>query len=158
MRIEHVTHYIAEDRTRFLTEDACRSYEDLCGQVDAIMATLPPKPDLEDESHTTPRDAAVVREARLAILRLALPHIGKVSWVQDTIDSLEGRRDDVRSGPIHWSWAGRVINQYCPSPIDRAWYRLSCIDRQGREWEQIYLANKANGLLDPPSETSKDTD
>lgn len=65
----------------------------------------------------------------------------------------------------HESHGGRVISEYSSlRGLSSAWYRVSCVDPEYREWGQPYYANMSYAArsfavcLNPPTETTDSED
>lgn len=142
--MQAIQKFKADDGAEFNTETACLEYEALCAEVAEIMSTLPARPDgdgcrFSNGEGYLRHDVAILERARVSILKIGQRFISDPPWLQQTIDNPDG---------CHPSWAGRLIDEACPRPVNRAWYRFSCIDKHGREWGQPYYANnpeKASG-------------
>jgi hypothetical protein len=48
---------------------------------------------------------------------------------------------------IDLSYVGRLISDYNIGPLNSAWYRLQCIDKEGKEFGQPYFAIESNKTL-----------
>lgn len=125
-----VTKYKAEDGTEFGDPKKCADYEASCMRIADIMSQLHPKPDTCDFSNGSgfiQHNPEAVRAVTIALCQEA-QRFTDHKWLQETIDNPE----------VHPSWVGRLIGEYDHSAINSAWYRISCIDKQGREWGQPY--------------------
>ena len=129
-----ITKFKAEDGVEFNSEADCIAHEALCAEIDEIMATLPRRPNDEGcrfsnghgfLQHSTEKFWPA-RDALLRIGNRLFPH----KWFDQ---SLADRTVDS-------SWAGRLISE-TSAPLWRAWSRISCVDKQLREWGQPYYAN-----------------
>ncbi len=78
------------------------------------------------------RDASVVEEAKERLLGLTER---KIKWWFD--EQREKFNTDFKN--VDPSWFLRMLEGSAP-PIERAWSRLMCIDKQYREWGQPYYA------------------
>jgi hypothetical protein len=133
----------ADDGAEFATMAACVAHEALCAEVAEIMATLPARPDNDGCRFSNghgylQHDVKNLERARVSILKVGQRFITDPPWLQQTIDDPVG---------CHPSWAARLIGDACPRPVEAAWYRFQCVDKQHREWGQPYYANN-------PSEAS----
>jgi hypothetical protein len=138
--MQAIQKFKADDGAEFRTEAECISYEALCAEVAEIMATLPaqPKDDgcrFSNGDGYLQHEPANLERARISILKIGQRFIKEPPWLQQTIDTPAG---------CHPSWAGRLIGDACPRPVNDAWYRFQCIDKQNREWGQPYYANNPN--------------
>lgn len=133
--MEQITKFRAVDGSEFDKESDCVSYEALIVEVETIMRKLDPIPEMDGCNFSNGYGFVQQTRAAFLIVKLELLLIAKryteFHWIQQTVD------DDT----VHLSYAGRIIDECCPRPVNRAWYRLMCIDKQFREWGQPYYAN-----------------
>lgn len=132
--MQRITKFKADDGAEFDTEAKCIEYEALAAEVAEVVSILPARPDddgcqFSNGSGYLQHDAAQLKKARDALLRIGMRYMTNPPWFQQT-----------RDGEAHPSWAGRLMDE-CPRPLSRAWYRFQCCDIQGREWGQPYYAN-----------------
>jgi len=133
--MEVITKFKAIDGKEFTKQTECLKYELLIKQVDEIMALLPPTPNDDGCNFSNgggyiKHDKQVLRNAQIKILELCKERIDH-KWIQQSID------DET----VHCSWVDRLLGDYDIRPLDKAWYRFSCVDEQNREWGQPYYAN-----------------
>lgn len=133
--MEVITKFKAIDGQEFTSETECLKYELLIKRVDEVMALLPPMPKGDGCSFANGdgyllHDKKTLREAQVKILEICKEYIDH-KWIQQSID------DET----VHPSYVGRLIGDHGIRPIDKAWYRFSCVDNQSREWGQPYYAN-----------------
>jgi len=133
--METITKFKAIDGTEFTSETECLKYELLIKRVGEIMALLPPTPKDDGCSFANgdgyiKHDKAKLRNAQVQILGLCKDYIDH-KWIQQTIDDES----------VHPSYVGRLIDDYNIRPINKAWFRFMCVDKQNREWGQPYYAN-----------------
>lgn len=133
--METITKFKAIDGKEFTSEQECLKYESLIRKVDGIMALLPPTPDNDGCSFANgdgyiQHDKAKLKNAQVQILELCKDYIDH-KWIQQTIDD-----ESVRP-----SYVGRLIDDYNIRPLNKAWFRFMCVDKQNREWGQPYYAN-----------------
>lgn len=129
-----VTKYKANDGAEFDNANACKKYEQLCAEIDAVMATLPRRPADKDCKFANghgylQHNQETFLAARAALLTIGnrlIPH----KWFQQSLSNTD----------IHPSWCGRLIDEVS-APLSRAWLRISCVDKEFREWGQPYFAN-----------------
>lgn len=131
--MQTITKYVADDGSEHTTADDAIKRDALCVQVDAIMSTLPARPNdtgcnFSNGHGYFQHDADRAATVRYALLTLAKKHIAH-RWIDESIAN-----PDVDS-----SWAGRIISEG-PTPIYQAWVRIQCMDKQWREWGQPYYA------------------
>ncbi len=133
-----ITKFQAVDGKEFTDKQECLKYEELIIEVDIIMSVLPetPKNDACNFSNGggfLQHKKRVLRTSKIEILELCKKYIDH-HWIQQTID-------DCTVDP---SWVARLLSDYNIQPLNNAWYRFSCIDKQSREWGQPYYANNPN--------------
>lgn len=133
-----VNRYIADDGSEFTTEGACRKYEGLCGEVNAVMARLPVRPSEVDYQNGggylqhDPETWQAVKLDLLHIIKRVMPH----EWVDHAI----------AKATTHPSWVGRLIDDGGEKVLRQAWFRIYCTDSEFREWGQpYYAANPGEG-------------
>lgn len=136
--MEVITKFKAIDGTEFKKESDCLKYELLIKRVDDIMALLPPKPNddgckFSNGSGYLQHEKTVLRNAQLQLLEICKEYIDH-KWIQQTIDDEN----------VHCSYVGRLLSDYNIKPLNNAWHRFSCIDKQQREWGQPYFALNPN--------------
>ena len=130
--MKEITQYKAFDGTVFGTAVQCVKYEGLCNDIKAIMDTLPSKPegtDFANGSGFIQHDGPTLLYARKHLLKLAMQYSSNPS-LQQAID------EGIRVGP---SVAGRIIDDCCPRPLKRAWYRIMNTAADFREFGQCYF-------------------
>ena len=128
-----VTRYQANDGAVFVEKADCKAHESLTEDVAKIMSRLFPLPDdkgckFANGGGYIQHDAETFKSVREGLLRLAqreCPH----KWIDQSL------ADDT----IDPSWAGRIIGD-SSVPLDRAWRRIVCTDKQFREWGQPFFA------------------
>lgn len=123
--------YVAIDGKEFEDKDKCSDYESLIDTVNAIMAQLPAKPTSTNFTNGEGyllHDKSIIKSVRNQILELCKHYIDS-EWIQQTIDNVN----------IHPSWVARLLSDYNISPLSNAWYRIQCIDKDGKEWGQIFF-------------------
>lgn len=122
-----VTMYEAVDGTQFRTAAEAERRDALISEIALALAPLGVRrPSAYEFIRHDAKVLRGVKGALLAIARRELPGFPDV-W----------RHPDDEIAPL--GIAGRIINDAGPAPLDRAWYRLCCIDDEGREWEQPYF-------------------
>jgi hypothetical protein len=138
--MKQIIKWIAEDGAEFNSREACDEYERLCADVQEVLSKLPKIPDLPECSFENgggylQHSEETIKPARDDILHLALKNgVGGTS-IEKWITAMLNGED------VHASWPGRAIDECCPAPLRRAWYRFMCMDSQWREWGQPYYAN-----------------
>jgi len=132
--METITKFKAIDGKEFTSEIECLKYELLIKRVDEIMALLPqtPKDDgcnFSNGGGYVKHEKTTLRNAQIQLLEICKEYIDH-KWIQQTID------DET----VHLSYVGRVLGDYGIRPLENAWYRFSCVDKQYHEWGQPYFA------------------
>lgn len=137
--VKEITKYQADDGREFKTKEDCLAHELLCDKVAGIVSNLPDKPENDGCSFANgggylQHEKHALVSAKKALLSLA-NEISPHKWFVQSIE------DDT----AHSSWAGRIIDDSEKlAPINKAWYRIMCVDEQFREWGQPYFANNPN--------------
>ena len=131
--MELIIKFKAKDGVEFSNESDCLAYEDQCGDIDAIIAILPEKPDTCDFSNGggyvqhSMENFMKARNAYLEYVKIYTDH----DYIQQTID---------KGLDVHPSWVAR-ISEFFPGYVAKKWHRFQCVDDQLREWGQPYYAN-----------------
>lgn len=130
-----ITKYKAVDEQEFSTEKECLDYEQLIERVNTIMAGLKPLPnekgfDFGNGYYFVQQSKGAFKLVKLNLLNEIKKHINH-KWVEQTIE------DET----VHLSYVGRLIDDWNIRPLNNAWNRLMCIDKEYREWGQPYFAN-----------------
>lgn len=121
--------YQADDGTLFSSREQCAAYELSSSKIDTIISKLGTKPKLSDDQyiqHTMTNVYNVRRE-----LCLLANSVWEHKWFTQT----------ATDPSTHSSWAGRLISEMDNPKLNSAWFRIMCIDSDGREWQQPYFAN-----------------
>ena len=144
MKAVKVTQYVADDGTVFDDEKRCLQHEALVKRLEPIKKLLEVGFDINhinfaNGSGYLQHDRDNFENAKRMLLEIALESFeesdkGPYEWIKTT---LEKSWDD---SSIHPSWAGRAIDDGCPSPVKSLYYRLYCTDESYREWGQPYFA------------------
>lgn len=129
-----ITKYKALDGAEFTDPVECEKYEAFARRCEAVIKHLKPLPKDKDLRFANghgfiqqdPMSVAAVRRDLLELAKEVTTH----KWIQQSIDD----------PTAHHSWAGRIISEVS-EPLWKAWYRIGCIDKQGREWGQQYYAD-----------------
>jgi hypothetical protein len=152
MRVSHETWFIADDGSRFEDADKCGAHEALCAKLTAALAPLGARPDIDHGTYVK-HDPEVVRGVTISILLIAKDALGesRISWIDDTLESLRAGSVKGDDNWKHPSWVGRLLSDH-GGPLSDSWWRISCTDEHGREWDQPYFANnpdRGNGEHKP---------
>ena len=121
----------SDDGREFHSENDCKKYEALIITVDKIMSILRPVPRSEDFDGYVQQNIAEFKQVKFQLLE-KMKEYSNHKWIQQTID------DDT----VHFGWVARIIDEDRDiSPLSDAWWRLSCVDKSYREWNQVYFAS-----------------
>lgn len=137
-----ITKYVSNDGYEFSTQEKAEKHELLNRIVDDLLSNFPKLPENSNFSNGIgyiQHYKETFLSIRHMILVLAKSNGADHKWIDQSIDD----------STVDASWAGRIIDESCPRPINRAWYRISCVDNQFREWGQIYYKNN------PPAHTEQ---
>ena len=131
--MEKITKFKAIDGAEFNNKNECLDYENLIERVNAIMSKLPKLPSNETDFVN---GAGFIQHgkldlilARLSLLKICKEYINH-KWIDQTM------YDET----VHPSWVARLLGDYGIRPLQKAWDRFLCIDKQHREWGQPYFA------------------
>jgi hypothetical protein len=130
--MKEVLRYQANDGKLFDTKGKCIDHDDKLTEVSKIISQLEDKPDSCDFSNGSgyiQQYEDVFLKVRKELLELAKKDTDH-KWLQQSIDDIT----------VDLSWGGRIIGECCIDALYRAWSRLSCIDKQFREWGQPYYS------------------
>lgn len=134
------TIYEAKDGKEFLDVESCIQWEKNCDQVDNLLRMIPENNSRHGEYQQLDKETFL--EFRTKLLDLALDDFeGEHGQIRNWIKDLRNSRSMTE---IHSSWAGRAISELCNSKINKAFYRVMCVDKNFREWDQPYYANESN--------------
>jgi hypothetical protein len=122
-----------QSRSEWGTEGEAEERDRLIAAMDAALQPLGIRPDL-DEDHYRQHDVALVNEARAQVLE-AFARVNRDPRIRECTSMARAGELEPMAG------IGRWIDDAGPAPINRAWGRLMCIDKRGREWEQPYFVN-----------------
>lgn len=130
-----ITKYVAYTGAEFTIEADCLDHEAKSKAVDAIVAQLVPRPkgpscDFENGSGYIQQERETFFKVRRELLELAKTET-TMKWIQQSIDD----------PTAHPSWAARIISESTNGQLARAWHRISCTDKDFREWGQPFYAN-----------------
>lgn len=131
--MKQIIKYEAFDGAVFGTEDDCRAYELMAARINAAMRSLPTRPESNDFANGdgyVQHDSASVHEAMVAVLNQAKNYSSHTSIPKSMEVGFPSRAGIV----------GRIIDDCCPRPINKAWYRFMCMDNDYREWGQPFFA------------------
>lgn len=132
--MKQISKYEACDGTEFDNETECRHHEALIAAVGIIMSKLPSKPQddgcrFSNGEGYIQHDKVILHKVKIQLLEL-MKKIVNHAWIQQTIDDES----------VHPSYVGRLIGEH-GGPLNSAWHRFQCIDRQHREWSQPFFAS-----------------
>jgi hypothetical protein len=137
--VKAITVYEAADGARFDKETECIAYEDLCLEVGSIMEKLKPRPD--DAGCNFSNGTGFRQHSKESFLdaQRSLVKIAR-RFFNDKYSTPHFDHAEAAVFPVGHTMVSRFINEGCPRPVDRAWHRLGCFDKQFREWGQPYYA------------------
>jgi hypothetical protein len=122
-----ITLYQAVDGSNWPTEAEALKRDTLCAQVNEAMSAVRARPKVLDAGNGDfflQQDRDKVLSAKQAIVEVTGHDVFKHP-----------------AADIHpQSFAGRLLDDM-GGPLRDAWWRLSCIDLQWREWDQPYYVN-----------------
>jgi len=146
--MKQVIKYQAFDGTEFVDDEECQKYEKFERTILEIASQLPSRP--EDDGCAFSNGAGYIQHEALTVVKVRnellrkAQELSKHKWFQETIDS---------KSFVHPSWAGRIIGELSSRALNAAWDRISCIDKQCREWGQPYFVEHSteaeNKCLNP---------
>jgi hypothetical protein len=130
-----ITKYQAYNGTEFTDQAECEAYEARSRRADDIIALLPPKPELpgcefENGGGFLQHDRVTFLNVRRQLLEL-----GKEEFQHSWFDQ------SLADESVHPSYVARLLGDGSNKQLERAWHRISCTDKQYREWGQPYYAN-----------------
>ena len=122
---------VADDGSRFDSEESCRAYEALCGRVKSALSPLGPGRDIPSMSYWqhSPSDVAAAWSAFYEVCKAELGN--SIKWLH------QHSAHEVHPG----SYIGRVLSEMGKKCMSEAGYRFHCIDSEGREFDQPFWAN-----------------
>lgn len=132
-----ITKYVADDGVEFIDEAKCREHDALIVEVAEVMRPLGERYkhgdtcDYENGAGYVQHTTAAVADVRGRLLHIA-QRFTDHKWIRQTLE---------KGSDAHASWAGAAIGESCPLPLREAWWRISTMDKQGREWGQPYYAD-----------------
>lgn len=135
--MKRVQRFQTDDGKIFLDEAAAVKHEILLQAIDHAMSPLPPLSD--GDRHLMTQGAAYRQHMVGSVLlaRLAMIEIAKVQFASFFRSNPEWFEHSIQCSS---SMLSRII-QDGDSPLNTSWFRLICIDKQGREWEQPYFVS-----------------
>lgn len=116
--------YHSDDGAVFYSKESCIAHE-----IGVIIDALGPLRDLKSNEfvqHPLTLVQQVRRDACLKV-NLLIPH----EWIEVTANDWV----------VDSSWVYRLVDDYDNRKLRHVWYRIMCIDKMGREWQQPYFAN-----------------
>ncbi len=129
----------AIDGSEWITADEAVARETLLHSVAVALASLGERDKrLENNEGYIQHSEYAVRAAKLAVHEIA--KAGALKWWFDEQREKHGKSDEDLALRVHVSWQMRMLDGDC-EPLNRAYFRLSTIDDQFREWQQPYYAN-----------------
>lgn len=136
--MQPITRYQADDGEIFSTPEAATRRDELIRVVNEAMLPLGPKYDDGTCDYTNghgyiQHTAEAVTEARANLMPITRKLLGW--WFKK-------QKEDHGKDPVdcHPSWYCRMFDGG-NRPLDLAWSRIWCIDKEAREWGQPYYAD-----------------
>ena len=123
--------YKAIDGTEFNDKEKCVLHENLINEVDLLMNKLVDRPKenyfYNGEGYIQ-QSSYIVARVKMQLLDLMNERVDH-HWIKRTMENLD-------ADP---SWVQRIIGESEFTPLAKAWYRFSKIDKDGKEWGQPYF-------------------
>lgn len=137
--MKEVTCFIADDGTLFEERSGCLDYEALCFQLEGLRVRyLRDRPTSFEEGQCIQQESESVLAYQREVIRLALQY-----GVLPT-DNANVEFGLIANRPVGLSLIGRYLDEGGNRALNKAWWRLMCMDRQFREYEQPYHAIQAD--------------
>jgi hypothetical protein len=130
--VKEVTRYQSEDGKEFVDKNECEKYDMLLSNCKRINDILKPKPegcDFFNSGESIQQNIEDVKDFKRHIVQACSSYIDH-QYVRD-----------VANGERHISHLSRLVCDKQISPINRLFYRLECIDKNGKEYGQPYFNN-----------------
>jgi hypothetical protein len=143
--VKQITKYQANDGSEWDTEDGAIQRDQMIEEVDRIMEPLGKRPTGHGEF--VQRDLRTVTIITAALFEIA-DRDGVLKWWIDGQRKAHGRTTRQLIHYTHPSWFLRMLDGN-HDPLERAYGRLCCIDKRGREWDQPYFANESDKEAPP---------
>lgn len=140
-----VTRYEADDGSLWNTIEEAERRDRLIFDVRVTMCHLIPNEPYKDQLD---EGRCYIQQSLplLVLVRRTLYDIcnqpGILKYLFDDQKKRFNKTDDILV-QTHPSWIHRFLDGGHP-PLSKAYYRLCCIDNQGREWQQPYYAEHPN--------------
>ena len=131
--MEKITKFKAIDGREFKTEKECLDYESLIAEVETIMKALKPTP--KDDGCNFANGYSFVQQQKGIVKLTRLNLLNVIKRYIDHKCITQSMEDDT----VHPSWVGRLVGETDLRPLSDAWYRISNIDKESREWGQGYF-------------------
>lgn len=133
MQVSEVTRYTTADGRQFTSREAAEQYAAQAEHIQAVMSLLPPAPDSTNyangDGYIQHRELDV-RQVWNTLLRLAGEYLGEHKWYTQSLDF-----------GADSSWAGRLIGESDHKALWKAWFRMTCLNRNTmREYGQPFFA------------------
>jgi hypothetical protein len=136
------TIYIADDGSRWDTEEKAAERDRLCIDVVRVIAPLGPKPNDRHCSFSNghgflQHNPDTVKSVRAMLAELSRKSL--VHWFKAQREA-HGKEPDMMT--VHPSWICRMMEE--SGPRNDAWVRIWCIDDLGREWGQPFYRDNSD--------------
>lgn len=122
--------YECADGTRFEKKENAQNYENLLTKCSEVENMLGPALELQYDEFIQ-RDPKSVKSAWIKFCDITA----------DAIPDYSKMAKECGAGLRHSSHIGRVISDYNIRCLSNLYFRFSCIDENGREYQQPYFAN-----------------
>lgn len=129
--------FISGDDSKFENKEDCRKYEVLYSEVSEIENMLVNFGRTLEVFEYVQQDIDIVQEASRKFFKLCMKEIPV--WRHEF--------KEILIGEFEYSIVGRILEDYNIGCLYRFYFRLSCIDKQGREFQQpafVYKLGKQN--------------
>lgn len=134
MKTKHYnfTKFVADDNREFDTELEAAQHNVLLAKIKSIEKLLggPQNKKVADNKGYYQHTQTNISKAWGLVIELSRPYF-------KSYENLKNLPAD----QIHpMGLGGRIISECADDTINKMWWRFSCIDKEGREWQQPYFA------------------
>lgn len=137
--MEAVVKYRSIDGETFDNAEQCVMRDRIVEEVAKALSLLKPTPTNCNWEGYVQQNSSVVLEVKRRLFQIA-NRDGVLKWWIDRQINDHGATHESLISDCHPSWFGRMIDGGC-APLEKAYMRLCCMDKDCREWNQPYLAN-----------------
>lgn len=127
--------FVADDNTEFTSEQDALNHNALLAKIKAIEFLLggPQHQKVQDNKGYYQHSLDNIKSAWSHVIDLSRPYFKSYEKLMSA-----------KPEEIHpMGFGGRIIDECSNKPLNKLWWRFSCIDQQGREWQQPYFALNA---------------